>query len=71
MEMEVMVSILQMRFESLLVLDGFSTLWNQILSIIQFVQTISIANGALQQQNMKALTVLLKHASTFGVFKVR
>lgn len=69
--LEMMVAILQVRFESLLVLEGFGTLWSQILSIVQFVQTISIADGTLQQQNVKALTVLLKHTSTFGVFDVR
>lgn len=68
---EVMVAILQVRFESLLIMEGFSTLWTQILSILQFVQTISIAEGKLQEQNKKAVIVLLKHAMDFGLFKVR
>ena len=67
---EVMVAILQVRFESLLVMEGFTTLWTQILSILQFVQTISIAEGSLQEQNKKAVIVLLKHAMDFGLFKV-
>lgn len=67
---EAMVHMLKVRFESLLVLDGFTTLWSQVLSILQFIQTVSIPESPLCEKNRKAVAELLRHANTFDLFKM-
>lgn len=67
---QVIFNVLQLRFESLLVMEGFTTLWLQIMSILQFIQTVSMPDGSLRQENEKAVASILRHANTFGLFRV-
>lgn len=51
-------------------MEGFPTLWLQIMSVLQFIETVSIPDGPLRQENEKAVTSILRHANTFGLFRV-
>ncbi|KAK8813138.1 hypothetical protein WA158_002730 [Blastocystis sp. Blastoise] len=66
----VMVNILTYRLESIVMNENFYKIWDQTLSIFQFVESISVKESTLMKENERLLLILLKELYYIGVFNL-